>query len=118
MTATRPTTPRTTLGSLGPSAKLCSWAGSAISTLEFARDLEGHETRSLVERLAGHDDLDVLELAGRLKVRHEVGHGCGGERRPDELQLGLLLLEACDPEVARNGIDEGVQHDDRLALAL
>src|SRR5262252_1283703 len=118
MIATKPIRPRTTLGSLGPSRKLCSWAGSAISTLELARDLEGHETRSLVERLAGHDDVDLLEPARRFQVRHEVGYGRGGEGRPAELQLGLLLLEARDPEVARDGVDEGIEQHDRLALAL
>src|SRR5262252_5809144 len=118
MIATKPIRPRTTLGSLGPSRKLCSWAGSAISTLELARDLEGHETRSLVERLAGHDDVDLLEPARRFQVRHEVGYGRGGEGRPAELQLGLLLLEARDPEVARDGVDEGIEQLDRLALAL
>src|SRR4029453_8822562 len=116
--ATRPTTPSTTLGSLGPSTKLCSCGGSAISTLEFARDLEGHETRSLVERLPGDDDLDVLELARRFQVRHEVGDGRGREGGAAELQLGLLLLQARDPEIARDGVDEGVEQDDRLALAL
>src|SRR6185503_8792340 len=118
MIATRPTRPSTTLGSLGPSTKLCSCGGSAISTLEFARDLEGHETRSLVECLPGEDDLDVLELAGCLEIRHEVGDGRGREGRPAELQLGLLLLEARDPEVARDGVDERVEQDDGLALAL
>src|SRR4030095_2572194 len=116
--ATRPTTPSTTLGSLGPSTKVWICAGSAISTLEFARDLEGHETRSLVERLPGDDDLDVLELPGRFQIRHEVGDGRGREGRPADLQLGVLLLEARDPEIARNGVDERIEQDDRLALAL
>src|SRR5437773_1389703 len=115
---TTPATPRTTLGSLGPSAKFWSGAGSAISDLELARDFERHGVRGLVEGLPGDDDVDVLELSAGLEVRHEVGDGGGRERGTAELQLGLLLLEAVDPEVAGHGVGEGVEQGDGSALAL
>src|ERR687888_1206616 len=97
--ATMPTRPRTILGSFGPSTKLWSCGGRAISDLEGARDFERHGARSLVEGLTGDEDVDVLELAAGLEVRHEVGDGGGRERGTAELQHGLLLLEAVDPEV-------------------
>src|SRR3989442_10943239 len=116
--AMTPTRPRTTLGSLGPSTKLWRGAGRAISDLEGARDFERHGGRGLVEGLAGDDDVDVLELPAGLEVRHEVGDGGGRERGTAELQHGLLLLEAGDPEVAGHGVGEGVEEGDGPALTL
>src|SRR2546422_9557059 len=116
--AMTPTRPRTTLGSLGPSTKLWRGAGRAIADLEGARDFERHGGRGLVEGLAGDDDVDVLELPAGLEVRHEVGDGGRRERGTAELQHGLLLLEAGDPEVAGHGVGEGVEEGDGAALVL
>src|SRR6185503_554499 len=116
--ATTPTSPRTTLGSLGPSTKFWSAGGSAMSDLELARDFERHEARALGDVLARDDDVDVLELAAALEVRHEVGHGGGRERGTAELQQRLLLLEAGDPEVGGDGVGEGIEERDGLGLAL
>src|SRR6185503_18819517 len=101
--ATTQTSPRTTLGSLGPSTKFWSAGGSAISDLELARDFERHEARGLGDVLARDDDVDVLELAAALEVRHEIGHGGGRERGPTELHDAFLLLEAGDPEIRGDG---------------
>src|ERR1041384_1936325 len=115
--ATTPTRPRTTLGSFGPSTKFWSAAGRAISDLELARDFERHEARRLGDVLARDDDVDVLELAAALEVRHEIGHGGGGERGTAELHDRLLLLEAGDPEVGGHGVGERIEERDRLGLA-
>src|ERR1043166_1130663 len=116
--ATTPARPSTTLGSLGPSTKFWRTGGSAISDLELARDFERHVARVLADVLARDDDVDVLLLAGALQVRHEVGHGGRGVRGAAELQQGLLLLEAGDPEILGDGVAERVEEGDRLALAL
>src|SRR4026207_2192093 len=113
MMATRPTIPSTILGSFGPSTKVCSGAGRAISDLEPAGDLEGHETRRLVDGLTGEDDVDFLELPGGLEIGHEVGDRGRREGGTVELQDGLLLLEAGNPQVPRDRVDERVEQDDR-----
>src|SRR5688572_2351448 len=116
---TTPTRPRTTLGSFGPSMKPWSCGGRAMALdLELARDFERHEARGLVDGLPGDDDVDLLELPGRFQVRHEVGDRGRREGGAAQLQQGLLLLEAGDPQVAGHGVDEDVQQRDRLALAL
>src|SRR5258706_12583876 len=97
--AMTPTRPRTSLGSFGPSTKFWSAAGRAISDLELARDFERHEARRLGDVLARDDDVDVLELAAGLEVRHEIGHGGGGERGAPELSQRLLSVEAGEPTV-------------------
>src|SRR2546430_13053402 len=115
--ATTPTRPRTTLGSLGPSMKFWIGGGRAMSDLELARDFERHEARRFVDGLARDDDVDVLELAAGLEVGHEVGDRGGRERGAVELQLGVPLLEAGDPEVGGHGVGERVEEGDGSALA-
>src|SRR5947199_4008911 len=93
-------------------------AGRAISGLEPARDLEGHEARCLGDLLACHDDVHFLEPSGCPEVLHEVRHRGRGERRAPEEEDSAFFLDARDPEVLRNDVGEGVQEPQRPALVL
>src|SRR5438128_90381 len=93
-------------------------AGRAISALEPARDLEGHEARCLGDLLACHDDVHFLEPSGCPEVLHEVRHRGRGERRAPEEEDSAFFLDARDPEVLRNDVGEGVQEPQRPALGL
>src|SRR3989449_6581386 len=93
-------------------------AGRAISGLEPARDLEGHEARCLGDLLACHDDVHFLEPSGCPEVLHEVRHRGRGERRAPEEEDSAFFLDARDPEVLRNDVGEGVQEPQRPALGL
>src|SRR5919198_5163147 len=100
--------PPPTMSSITPSAILCGFGAlrmgaravfsPAISELEPAGDLEGHQARSLGQILARHHDIDLLESPRRPEVRHEVGDGGGGEGGAAHLERRGAFLDAGDPE--------------------
>src|SRR5689334_3605211 len=100
-------------------------AGSAMSALVPAGDLEGHEARRLLEILLGLENVDVLEASGPPEVVHELRHRRGGEGGALDLEGAVAVLESRDPDVRGHRVDEGVgelhgaglvlrQHRDRL----
>src|SRR5712691_208611 len=102
------------LGALTIGSKI---AGSCMSALEAAGNLEGHQTRGLAEIAARNHDVDVLELAGAPEILHEVRNRCGREGRPAHLQPGVLArLEPRDPEVPRDHAGKAVHQGDRSPL--
>src|SRR6058998_1741565 len=121
----RPTTPSTIFWGLGALTIGSKIAGSGMSALEAAGDLEGHQARGLAEIAPGDDDVDLLELAGAPEVLHEVGDRRGRERRAAHLEPEVLArLEPRDPQVLRDHAGEDVDLTDRhlelgeLSLAL
>src|SRR5881296_1947667 len=113
-----PTTPSTIFWGLGALTIGSKIAGSGMSALEAAGDLEGHQARGLAEIAPGDDDVDLLELAGAPEVLHEVGDRRGRERRAAHLEPEVLAsLEPRDPQVLRDHAGEDVDQGDRPALA-
>src|SRR5213594_2048570 len=119
MMMTSPTTPSTIFWGLGALTIGSKIAGSGMSALEAAGDLEGHQARGLAEIAPGDDDVDLLELAGAPEVLHEVGDRGGRERRATHLEPEVLArLEPRDPQVLRDHAGEDVDQGDRPPLAL
>src|SRR5213594_1626244 len=119
MMMTSPTTPSTIFWGLGALTIGSKIAGSGMSALEAAGDLEGHQARGLAEIAPGDDDVDLLELAGAPEVLHEVGDRRGRERRAAHLEPEVLAsLEPRDPQVLRDHAGEDVDQGDRPPLAL
>src|SRR5438128_7815476 len=110
--ATRPIRPKTVFCHLGALTTGSKNAAGAISALESAGDLEGHQAWRFLELLLGDHDVDVLELSGAPEVRHEVRHGRGGEGRPGDLEGAILVLESRDPHIAGNHVREGIEEED------
>src|SRR5262245_3443320 len=100
-----PTTSFCDLGALTMGSKL---GGSAISALVPAGDLEGHQRGWPAEVPAGHDEVDVLELARSTEVRHEIRNRRRRERRTGHLDLSASLLECGHPEIVRDDGGEGL----------
>src|SRR5438128_7932029 len=118
MMMTSPTTPSTIFWGLGALTIGSKIAGSGMSALEAAGDLEGHQARGLAEIAPGDDDVDLLELAGAPEGLHEVGDRRGRERRAAHLEPEVLAsLEPRDPQVLRDHAGEDVDQGDRPALA-
>src|SRR5690242_3964081 len=107
-----PTTSFCDRGALTIGSKI---GGSGISALVPAGDFECHQRRWPAKIPAGHDEVDVLELAGRPEIRHEIGDGGRRERRPGDLDLPAPLLEGGDPEIVRDDAREGVDELDLLS---
>src|SRR6266446_4073633 len=101
----RPTTPSTIFWGLGALTIGSKIAGSGMSALEAAGDLEGHQARGLAEIAPRDDDVDLLELAGAPEVLHEVGDRRGRDARG--LQAQGERLEPRDPQVLRDHAGEG-----------
>src|SRR3989454_6354770 len=115
----RRTAPSTIFWGLGALTIGSKIAGSGMSALEAAGDLEGHQARGLAEIAPRDDDVDLLELAGAPEVLHEVGDRRGRERRAAHLEPEVLArLEPRDPQVLRDHAGEDVDQGDRPPLAL
>src|SRR2546429_6354176 len=77
-----PTAPSAIFWGLGALTIGSKSAGSGMSGLEAAGDLEGHQTGRLAEVAAGKHDVDPFLLSGALEGLHEVPDRPGRERGP------------------------------------
>src|SRR5206468_9455630 len=113
-----PATPATSFCGRGALTIGSKNGGSAISALVPAGDFERHQRCRPGQVPAGDHQIDLLELAGRTEVRHEVRDRGGRERRARDLELQTLLLEPGDPEIVRQDARERVGEQDRQSLVL
>src|SRR5438034_11421019 len=105
----RPTTPSTIFWGLGALTIGSKIAGSGMSALEAAGDLEGHLARGFAEIAPGDDDVELLELAGAPEGLHEVADRGGRGRRAAHLETEVLArLEPRDPQFLLDNACEDV----------